>query len=363
MIAVSSSPCPAQAVRGDVDYIPRSILLQWHVTERCGGRCLHCYQDGLAGHNELDFALLDRILGQFLELLNACDRVNGKGKTRAHITITGGEPFLRGDILDLLDLLAAHRRRFSLAILTSGVLIDERLARYLGFLRPRFVQVSMDSGKETHDRIRGAGNFDQVSAGIRRLVRHHVPTIISFTAHRQNFRDFPQVFKAGLKLGAKLVWADRFIPLGQSEAMRELTLSPAETREFVRLVCATRPGKFSLARRRTDVACRRALQFLHSGQRPYACTAGSTLLTVMANGDLVPCRRMPMVIGNLLNENLSDLYWRNDRLLALRRRDRVAGGCESCRHHDLCRGGLRCLAYAIYGDTNRADPGCWLARD
>jgi radical SAM protein with 4Fe4S-binding SPASM domain len=361
MIALSSQ-YSTKAVREIRDYVPRNILLQWHVTERCNGRCIHCYQDGFSGNNDLDFAALNRILDQFMELLDECDHVSGKGKTRAHVTVTGGEPFQREDLLDLLDLLAARRKSISLAILTNGVMIDERLASYLGFLRPRFVQVSLEGGIETHDRIRGAGNSDRVIAGVRNLVRHHVPTILSFTAHRENFREFPEVAKRGLELGVNMVWADRFVPIGQGEARKDLVLSTAETQEFVRLVSAARPKGFPLARRRTEVAGRRALQFLHSGERPYACTAGSTLLTIMTNGDLVPCRRMPIVIGNLLNNRLCDLYWKNERLRAMRRRDQPIAGCEACRHRDRCRGGLRCLSYAVYGDSSRADPGCWLAK-
>lgn len=361
MIALSSEHSTG-AVGRDRDYVPRNILLQWHVTERCNGRCVHCYQDGFSGDSDLDFAALNGILDQFRDLLDECDRVNGKGGTRAHVTVTGGEPFMREDLLDLLDLLAAHRERFSLAILTNGTLIDARLARYLGFLRPRFVQVSMEGGMETHDRIRGSGNADRVIAGVRHLVRNHVPTIISFTAHRENFREFPEVATMARELGAHMVWADRFVPMGQGEAMNGLVLSTAETEEFVRLVSATRRTGRSAARRRTEVACRRALQFLHSNEQPYACTAGSTLLTVMSNGDLVPCRRMPIVIGNLLDSRLCDLYWQDDHLRAMRRHDRPIAGCQSCRHGERCRGGLRCLSYAVYGDSSRADPGCWLAK-
>lgn len=341
-------------------YLPRNILLQWHITEQCNGQCSHCYQEGFTDANDLDFAGLQTIVDQFLELLDRCDELNGGIRTRAHVTITGGEPFQREDVLDLLDLLANHRKRFSLAILTNGTLVDDRLARYLSFLRPRFVQISIDGGRETHDKARGVGNFDKVLSGARHLIGHQVPTLVSFTAHRGNYLEFPEVARLARRLGAKMVWADRFVPLGGSDTLRECVLTASETQAFVHRVSAVRRTFSWLPFNKTKVACHRALQFLSGGGRPYHCTAGATLLTVLANGDLVPCRRLPLVVGNLKTDKLSDLYWESDLLRTLRRGDPIKG-CEACLHATQCRGGLRCLAHAMHGDGFRADPGCWLA--
>ena len=341
--------------------VPRNILLQWHITEQCNGQCSHCYQEGFTGDNDLNFAGLQSIIDQFQELLDRCAELNGGLGTRAHVTITGGEPFQRPDVLDLLDLLALHRKRFSLAILTNGTLIDDRLARYLGYLRPRFVQISIDGVRETHDKARGAGNFDKVLGGARHLIRHQVPTLVSFTAHRGNYLEFPEVAKIARTLGAKMVWSDRFVPLGGSDALRGLVLSAAETQTFFQLMSSVRRSFSWHPFNKTKVACHRALQFLCSGGRPYRCAAGSTLLTVLANGDLVPCRRLPLVVGNLRTDKLSELYWASNVLRNLRCGDPVKG-CEACIHVAHCRGGLRCLAHAMEGDLFRADPGCWLAQ-
>ncbi len=340
---------------------PRNLLLQWHITEHCNGHCRHCYQDASLCPPDLPFTDLISILDQFLALLDSLDQKTSDGKTKAHITIAGGEPFLHKDCLDLLDLLAVHSQQFSFAILTNGTTIDSRLARYLARLRPRFVQVSVDGGQETHDRVRGSGNFEKVSDGVKHLVRAGVPTFIAFTAHHDNYHEFPQVVRHACHLGATLVWADRFLPLGEGGMMRELVLSPEETREFTHIVASSRLSRWSRLRWRTRVAARRALQFLGTGGKPYSCQAGSTLLTVMSNGDLVPCRRMPIVMGNLLQQRLIDLYQSHPVLHSLREPGTVIAGCEKCQHSTYCRGGLRCLSYSLHGDPFKADPGCWLA--
>ena len=74
-------------------YVPRGLLLQWHVTERCNLRCAHCYQDEYAG-SELNFQQLLEVLSQFTGLLKSW-RNSGGRIVRGHVTVTGGEPFVR----------------------------------------------------------------------------------------------------------------------------------------------------------------------------------------------------------------------------------------------------------------------------
>ena len=113
---------------------------------------------------------------------------------------------------------------------------------------------------------------------------------------------------------------------------------------------------------RTEIAMNRALQFQGRQGQPYHCTAGDTLITVLPNGDVYPCRRMPICVGNLLETPLEALY-QCDLFSALRNRTKVCKGCKSCLYAHLCGGGLHCLAYAVTGSIFHADPGCWQASE
>lgn len=336
-------------------YVPTHLLLQWHITERCNLRCAHCYQDNYA-HDELNFTDLLKILSQFKELLTIFEQRTGQ-RIPAHITITGGEPFARRDFLDLLAIFAAQRDRFSFAILTNGTFIDAAMAQQLRQLAPRFVQVSIEGTAATHDRIRGTGNFAQTVSAIKQLRKQRIHTLISFTAHRSNYREFPQVAKLGRQLGVNRVWADRLIPCGSGSDLAVLT--PLETQEFFAIMAQVR-AKRSWFNHRTEIAMHRALQFLAGGQL-YHCTAGDSLLTVQPNGDLYPCRRLPIRVGNLLENTLVELYDNSELLRQLRNPKQVNEGCQTCGYAHWCRGGLKCLSYAVRGDPFQADPGCWLS--
>jgi radical SAM protein with 4Fe4S-binding SPASM domain len=342
-------------------YAPPSLLFQWHITERCNLRCAHCYQDNYA-RDELSFAELLNILAQFKALLAALSQRRGK-RLRAHITVTGGEPFARRDFLDLLEVFAAHRALFSFAILTNGVFIDAALALRLSKLAPSFVQVSIEGSAATHDSIRGEGNFAQTVAAIKHLRRARIRTLISFTAHRKNFREFREVAKLGRRLRVDRVWADRLIPWGSGANLRKLVMTPAETKTFFEIMEQAQTEAKRAWFNRTEIAMHRALQFLVGGGRPYHCTAGDTLLTVQPNGDLYPCRRMPIRVGNLLESSLLDLYDNSALLRQLRCPLQVSKGCQDCFYAELCRGGLKCLSYAVKCSPFKADPGCWLSNN
>jgi radical SAM protein with 4Fe4S-binding SPASM domain len=350
-------PLELQEDHGHEEYRPPHLVLQWHITERCNFRCAHCYQDTYNG-GELPFQDLLVILTQFTDLLDRWDRRTGSSRVRAHINVTGGEPFIRPDFLDLLAAFAEKRDRLTFGILTNGSLIDADLARRLRGLGPAYVQVSVEGTEETNDRIRGPAAHGRAVRALQALAQEGIPTTISFTAQRSNFREFPAVARLGRDLRATRVWADRVIPAGNGAALAEQMLSPTETREFFEIMYQAH-GEAVRGFCRTEIAMMRALQFLVGGGIPYRCGAGDTLVTVQPNGDLYPCRRMPIRVGSVLERPLAELYYTSDLFLALRDRGRVPAGCRSCRYVRECRGGLRCLAYAMHGDPFTPDPGCW----
>ncbi|MFH0997173.1 MAG: radical SAM protein [Pseudomonadota bacterium] len=340
-------------------HVPERMLFQWHVTDRCNLHCSHCYQDD-ASHSDLAWNDHLTILEHILSFIRLCrDRNNGR-PFRAHVTVTGGEPFVRDDFIPLLERLSRERQYFSLAILTNGTLLTPAVVSSLKKVKPGFVQVSIDGTCETHDRIRGKGSFDRAIAGLKFLVSAGIPAYLSFTAQRKNYRDFPAVARLGRQLGVARVWADRMVPCGRGGETAENLLTPAETREFFELMLQGRKRGWL---KRSCVKLHRSLQFTVTGEPPYRCSAGDTLVTILSNGDVCPCRRMPLVVGNIFREPLDRLYGSSELFIGLRDRQRLSKGCEKCFYARSCAGGSRCMACAVYGDPYRADPGCWLTTE
>lgn len=326
----------------------KKIVLQWHLSENCNLKCLHCYQEN---HKpvQLKYEQLESIYLQYKELLK-------KIKMKGHINITGGEPLCNPYFFKILELIKKDSDLITFSILSNGTLITEAVAKKIKSYNPYYVQVSLEGGKKTNDYIRGKGTYKQIAEGIKNLKNEDIFTSISFTATKLNYKEFPKVVKYARKYKVNNVWSDRLIPLGNSED-KELTLNFKETREYLEIMNNERKKLRYKKNNITTISMYRALQFQMTNEFEYCCTAGDTLLTVMENGDLVPCRRMPIVVGNLLKENMYELY-KNNKLLKELRKKKIPDECNDCEHSEMCHGGLKCLTYAMYGDLNHKDIGC-----
>ena len=336
-------------------YIPENILLQWHITSVCNLNCVHCYEEDSLD-KECRFSELLKIFDQFKGLLDFWR--NSRARVKAHITLTGGEVFTHPSICELLQLLSSNKNYFTFSILTNGSLLNKANLKFLKKVNPKYIQISLEGSQETHDRIRGIGNYGKTLNAVKTLAKYRIPVLISFTAHRENYHDFLHVARIGRKLKAAKVCADRLIPQGRGSGMKDLTLSPAETMEFFKIMKQARIEAGRSLFNRTHISMHRALQFQIAGGRPYHCTAGDSLITIMPDGDLYPCRRMPVTIGNVFNKSLWELYY-NDFFQSLRDKSNINNSCKKCFYGQLCRGGLKCLSYSLTGDPFSPDPGCW----
>lgn len=325
----------------------RKFFLQWHLSEACNLKCLHCYQEN---HTpvQLKYDDLIKILNQYRELLD-------KLKTTGHINLTGGEPLCSPYFFKILDEFKKDSNKYSFSILTNGTLITEEYAEKIKSYNPEYVQVSLEGGKRMNDYIRGKGVYKKVAQAIKILKKHGIYVSLSFTATKLNYKEFPKVVKFAEKYGVDTIWSDRFIPLSKDND-NDFMMNLEETNEYLKIMEEERQ-KLKRKHSKTTVAMYRALQFQMTNDYPYACTAGKTLLTVMENGDLVPCRRIPIFVGNLLEENMYDLYKKSQIIKDLQK-DTTPTECRSCEHSRLCAGGLKCLTYAIYKNLNHKDIGC-----
>lgn len=328
----------------------RRLILQWHITSRCNLRCKHCYQDSYQ-NPELDFNDMLCIMEQFIELLSV-------SKRKGHINFTGGEPFLREDFFHLLRECRKHSDLVSFGILTNGTILDREMTEELKKLQPEFIQVSIEGDREIHDSIRGNGNLNMVLKGLDHLTYYGIKTLVSFTAHRGNYKSFPSVVDLCRRHKVFKVWTDRIVPFGNGEELKKQVLNPDETWEFFQMINKLRNQKGLPWKRSTIVEMSRALQFLAAGNTPYRCGAGDSLITVLEDGSVLPCRRLPIECGNVKEKPLHEIYMENKMLKDLRQPKKPPEGCERCSYFFLCGGGAKCISYAINEDPFSRDPGC-----
>lgn len=87
-----------------------------------------------------------------------------------------------------------------------------------------------------------------------------------------------------------------------------------------------------------------------------SCDAAISQIVVSPNGDLRPCVELPMVVGNILRDNLFDVWQNSPELIRIREFRNVPNTCYPCELLSYCHGGCRASALSFTGSETGKDP-------
>lgn len=336
------------------------LLLQFHITGRCNLSCKHCYRtEGNVETLSLDDIV--KVVEQFKDLIAEYNHQYNI-KRKGHINITGGEPFFRLDIKEFLQYLGENKDFFTFGILSNGSFINDEIIKLLKSAEVSFVQLSLDGDKEMHDFLRAQGDYNRVLKTAEYLENNGVRTYISFTANKSNYQFLPQVAKECRKRKITKLWSDRLVPIGNGEELQSLAITKDDLPDYITSLKKAQGGFLTKKLYpKTQITLNRALQFLESNGEMYSCSAGNSLITVDEFGNIMPCRRMPIICGNVFESTLTQVYYHSETFRQLRQ-NIVPKECSACQYAYYCKGGAKCQSFAAYGTFYAADPACPLAK-
>lgn len=265
------------------------------------------------------------------------------------VVLTGGEPLVRTDVMDVADAFLAQGMR--LQLLTSGLALE----RFAPAIVARFdeVTVSLDGHTpELYREIRGVSGLGAVEAGVKSL-RSLSPSMsirARSTLHRKNFRALPGIIAKAREMGlsqlsflAADVTSDTFnrrsLPRSDSGSTGPSALL-LDADEVVELAAVVETVIRLHARELEEGVVvpgpdglRRLVQYyrahLGGGAFPEVdCNAPWASVVIEADGAVRPCFFHPPV-GNLREQGLSAIL--SSAMPAFRRALDVATN-EICQH-------------------------------
>ena len=340
------------------DHLLGPLAVHVEVIAACNLTCTHCFAGELPRRTTLTTPELDRVFGELAAL----------GSFR--LGLTGGEPLLRKDLLDVLD--AATARGLHPCLTTNGLLLDERLARELGRRELVWLNISLEGARaETNDAVRGAGTFDAVLGKLRVLGRHMRFTL-AFTITSHNAAEVEACAALAREVGAHTAVFRPLYPVGVARAHPELAPTFAEyTGALARLATAAcdpagdpggavlralGAGELSRGGGTIDAfgpALRVETQAIT--YRGPGCGAANLVASISASGDVNPCSFLGAAFesGNVRERPFAEIWNAGQAFLRLRAR---AEG-------DAFRGGCRARSLAAHGSAFAPDPWHdeWLA--
>ncbi len=329
---------------------PKSFHLQWSITERCNLDCKHCYKDKDLIKSELDSKDLLVILDKFV---NQVEKWN-LNKRDTRISFTGGEPFVKEGFFDLLKKAKENHDKFSYGILTNGTSIDKEMINKLQDLEVDYMQISLEGMKEKNDYIRGEGMFEKIIEAAKKIKKAGIEINFSMTVSKMNLEDVPKVIQLSKDLKIPVA-IRRLVPLGNGKELRKYLLEPKEVKQLWHYILEVKRKAWG----GISIGCEDSMLTQDFPQyQPGECSAGYASFTVLPNGDVYPCRRLPIYSGNLTKQNFEKIY-NSKEMERLRNINNTNNVCYECPHFENCKGGAKCLSFAYFNDAQAPDPQCW----
>ena len=340
------------------------FYFQWHITERCNLRCVHCYQEGYNIRSEFSLAQLEKIADQIILALK-------KWHKRGRIALTGGEPFLKKELFPLMEYLEQNEYIWRIGILTNGTLIDERITDKLKTYRKLYyIQVSLDgASQETNDLIRGKGSYEKAMNSLKILRERGIKTRLMFTVHKRNYQEVPALIDLAIKEEIDALTIERLVPQGKGAEIKDWLLTKEEVHTLFQYVSHRADSEYrkgsplKILKYRTlwaniDPERTQAVDIPLESDLGAMCSVGIDSLTILPDGTVLPCRRLPIPIGNLKTDSIFKIWYTSDLLWKIRNKNNLKGKCYGCDLIPRC-GGCRAIAYACTGDYLAEDPQCW----
>ena len=324
-----------RSVRVPENHLVGPLAVHLEVIGACNLTCTHCFAAPLPRNRDpLTLPELDRLFGELSAL----------GSFR--LGLTGGEPLMRRELLDVIDAAVAHDLHPCLT--TNGLLLDERWARELARRELVWLNVSLDGASAaTNDAVRGAGTFDAVVAKLRAL-RGKLRFTLAFTVMRHNAHEVEVFAALGRELGAHTIVFRPLYPAGAArhrpELMPEFAQYTDGLRRLEQLGAAGVRGidPFSPQAREQTSA------LVHGN---HGCGAGNSIATISVRGDVNPCSFLGPAFdaANLRERPFAEIWNDSEVFRAMRAR-------SGTKRPGRFNGGCRARALQAHGDADAEDP-------
>lgn len=331
----------------------RPLVLIAELTHRCPLRCAYCSNpERLApGSAELETATW----------LSVLEQAKALGVLQVHLT--GGEPLLRGDLVDIAG--ASARLGLYTTLVTSGLGGRSRPgAARLGDIAQagvKAVQVSFqDIRSGPAVAVAGRDALLEKLEFARRVREVELSLTVNVVLHAANIERTADFVRLALDLGADRLELAHVQYQGWARQNRSQLLPSAEQVKASARVAASAKLRHSAE---LDIVL---VMPDHFSGRAKPCMGGwgQRALVVSPDGQVLPCHAaggLPFEHERVPGRRLEDIWRDGVAFRAFRGEEWMEEPCRSCPERARDFGGCRCQALALTGRVTATDPACALS--
>ncbi len=315
---------------------PRLLsLVQFSISSGCNLHCVYCYATDRVESSHPKMTLEDyrRVIDGLCHI-NPC----------VSFTLTGGEPLLNKDCLDIAQYI--NSKGCDVDLLTNGTLINERNIKRIAELFYKVTISSDGSTPELFEAFRGQGQYSRVEHAIGLLEESGIDYTISMVVNRRNIHDVENMAR---KYGGHLNYQPLFRAGAASDG--DLGITGDEYYEALAKAHGVEPLSYcesSLDEARECKNCK--------------CALGDGQISISETGDVYPCQLLhypSFLAGNIFDTTIEAIYRESPALRECRELsvDNIEG-CKDCFLRYVCGGACRARAYHERGSIHVAGDFC-----
>jgi AdoMet-dependent heme synthase len=342
-------------MRPNFDLNRTPLVVIWETTRACDLACYHCRACAQPQRNPLELSTKEakKLIDEIAEL------------NPPIFIFTGGDPLKRPDIFELVHYAAMKHMHPAMTpsatpLMTRDSLLELKRA---GLHR---MALSLDGPTaELHDRFRGVtGSFEQTLQALGWCGAIGLPVQINTAVSKRNIGELENIL-AVIRNFKVVMWSLFFmVPTGRAE-LSDLPSAEEFEEAFGRLLEMSRKVPFKIKTTEAPHYRRYTLQHrlksagLEVGGVPGILPINEArgFVFISHTGEVQPSGFLPLSAGNVLYQDLAEIYRDSQLFCELRNTDNLHGKCRLCEFRDLC-GGSRARAYAVTRDMFAPDPCC-----
>ena len=327
------------------------IGLTIDITTKCNLKCKHCRTDSISHEFTLD---------EIKQIAEKCKKYSPRV-----IFISGGEPLVRKDIVEVVKIL----KQISplICINTNATLINEELLNQLIDAGLNYIQVSLDGIEEMHDAVRGKGMYKKTMENLKLInkyedkVKLHISSLVSMLNIDYMDQFVNQILNKE-KIKVDILGFKRFIP--KNEMAGKYDLGQKGLRKMydnLEQLQKKYKGKTQIV---ADFPIKnvynyeKTLEIMKKYNLECAgCDAGVGNFCIRPDGSVSPCSLLYVSAGNIFKQSLNEII--NSEVFKNLLERKVTGKCGTCKYKVVC-GGCRAAAYQLNGDYLSEDTECYI---
>jgi radical SAM protein with 4Fe4S-binding SPASM domain len=329
------------------------IAAHFDLTYRCNLNCIHCYLPEKDRYPSLNYVeeLKEQNRAELTtgEVYGVLDQLAECGTL--FLNLSGGEIFVRHDILDIVGY--ARKKRFNVSLMTTGTTgIDEDVADKVADMGIHFVDISIYSSEsEVHDSVtRSSNSFNKTIKTVELFRERGIKLRFKCPVMKNNVETYKGVAALAESYGA-IFRTDPNITVRKDGDKRPTYLGMDDNeleKYFAFLVEMDKRREEKKEAEVSDPLCDDPLNEIPIGENP--CSASHSTCYISPYGDVQPCIDINMICGNLREMSFEEIWKESPEMLSVRA---IKKGdlkkCPDCPEPDYCH---RCMgqSYVEHGN-------------